>query len=55
MITLKNINEIIVNQRLKELIEAKDNILETITHDLKTPINVMLSLLEISLFDQGAS
>jgi signal transduction histidine kinase len=38
-----------MNKRLKEVNIYKDNLLATVTHDLKTPINGMLSLLESSL------
>jgi len=33
--------------RLKEIDKYKDMLLATVTHDLKTPLNGMISILEI--------
>ena len=34
-----------MNNRLKKVDEYKDNLLASVTHDLKTPLNCMLSFI----------
>ena len=38
----------VMNKRLLEINAFKDDLLATVTHDLKTPLNCMLQLLESS-------
>ncbi len=38
-----------MNSRLKKMDKYKDNLLATVTHDLKTPLNCMVSFLKKSL------
>ena len=35
-----------MNSRLKKVDEYKDSLLATVTHDLKTPLNCMLSFIK---------
>jgi len=48
MVLLTDISEKVINERLKELDQYKDEMLNTITHDLKTPLNGILCFLEAS-------
>jgi signal transduction histidine kinase len=43
---MHNITEKIKSQHYKELNRKKDTTLASVSHDLKTPINCMMSLLE---------
>lgn len=49
MITLENISEQVLNDRLKEIDKYKDNLLASVTHDLKTPLNCMMSFCKSAL------
>ena len=46
---LTNINDKVINERLKIIDKYKNNILATVTHDLRTPLNGMQSLLQASM------
>ena len=46
MVIIDNMSEKLQNSRLKRIDQVKDNLLATVSHDLKTPINNTLNLLE---------
>jgi hypothetical protein len=48
LINLENVSDKVLNYKMKAIEVAKDTMLAQITHDLKTPINGMLALLEFS-------
>jgi signal transduction histidine kinase len=48
MIALEDISEKVNNLELIELDKYKDNILATVTHDIKTPLNGMIAILELT-------
>lgn len=39
----------IINEKLRELERFKDKMLSTVTHDLKTPLNSIIMIMENSL------
>lgn len=39
----------IVNEKLREIEKFKDTMLSTVTHDLKTPLNSIIMILENSI------
>jgi len=43
MVIMDNISNQIYFNRLKEVDKYKDNLLASVTHDLKTPINCVIS------------
>lgn len=40
---IDNITQQVLNSRLKEIDKYKDNLLASVTHDLKTPLNCIIS------------
>ena len=49
MIIIDNMSEKLLNNRLREIDKTKDNLLATVSHDLKTPINCSLMFIEKAL------
>ena len=51
MLMLMDISEQVKNKRLKEINLYKDELLSTVSHDLKTPLNGMLQLVQSNEFE----
>lgn len=48
LIVLQDVTEIEQNKKLKEIDQYKDRLLGSVTHDLRTPLNCIITLLEVS-------
>lgn len=49
MVVMTDVSQKVRAKRLKDLDSYKNELLATVTHDLKTPLNGMLSILEVAL------
>lgn len=46
MVIMNNVNERLMRERLIEIEQYKDTVIDTISHNLKTPLNCILAPLE---------
>lgn len=49
LLILNDVSLKIVNEKLREIERFKDKMLSTVTHDLKTPLNSIIMILENSV------
>ena len=49
LVIITDITSSILNERLKQVEDYKNKVLETITHKLKTPINCMITVADSNL------
>jgi signal transduction histidine kinase len=48
VVTLNNITESVLNQKLREVDEFKDNLMSSVSHNLRTPMNGVISSIEMT-------
>jgi signal transduction histidine kinase len=48
LLILNDVSLKIINEKLREIERFKDKMLSTVTHDLKTPLNSIIMILENS-------
>jgi signal transduction histidine kinase len=48
LLILNDVSLKIINEKLRELERFKDKMLSTVTHDLKTPLNSIIMIMENS-------
>jgi len=53
LLILNDVSLKIINEKLRELERFKDKMLSTVTHDLKTPLNSIIMIMENSLEVKG--
>jgi len=53
LLILNDVSLKIINEKLRELERFKDKMLSTVTHDLKTPLNSIIMIMENSFEQKG--
>jgi len=53
LLILNDVSLKIINEKLREIERFKDKMLSTVTHDLKTPLNSIIMIMENSFEQKG--